>query len=248
MLMLASRQKGCAVPESTERRTVFSNASRGRRGDEGGFKRRGTGRTSRGRQTRQQLLDAARTIFERDGFLHARIADICDLAGIAHGSFYTYFASKEEIFTEIVDSVELELLTVDPAPIDTDPLERIRAANRHYLETYGAHAKIIKVINQVATIDARVLETRLQRQAAFARAIERRIRLLQDEGQADAGVDPAYAAQALGGMVAAFADFYFNTVNSFDPELDAVTEHLTHIWANAIGLRHTLESTAPTSS
>ena len=73
-------------------------------------KRRGTGRTVRGRQSRQQLIDAARIVFERDGFLRARIADICDEAGMSHGSFYTYFVSKEEIFQELVDSIEIDLL------------------------------------------------------------------------------------------------------------------------------------------
>ncbi|UGQ12437.1 TetR/AcrR family transcriptional regulator [Yinghuangia sp. ASG 101] len=225
------------MPESTTRRAALSNASRGRRGGEGQDKRRGTGRTSRGRQTRGLLLEAAKTVFERDGFLHARIADICDAAGISHGSFYTYFLSKEEIFKEIVDSVELGLLTLEPAPADADPVERIRAANEHYLQAYRDNAKLMRVIHQVATIDAEVRETRLQRQDAFARAIERRIRRLQETGLADPEVDASYAAQALGGMVAHFAEYLFNTDNAFGFDLDTATEQLTRIWMNAVGMR-----------
>ena len=234
------------MPESTDRRVALSNASRGRLGGEGKDKRRGTGRTRRGRETRRQLLDAAKVVFERDGFLHARIVDICDVAGISHGSFYTYFVSKEEIFKETVDSVELDLLTVDPAPADADPVERIRVANDHYLRTYGANAKIMRVIHQVSTIDAKVLETRLQRQDAFARAIERRIHLLQEAGFADPAVDAAYAAQALGGMVAYFAEYLYNTDNAFGFDLATATDQLTRIWTNALGMRDT--TTAPASS
>jgi AcrR family transcriptional regulator len=233
------------VPERTARTTAVPNAARGRRGEEGADKRRGTGRTSRGRQSRRQLLDAARVVFERDGFLHARIADICDEAGLSHGSFYTYFTSKEEIFTEVVDSVELDLLTLDRAPADADPLERIRVANEHYLLAYRANAKIMRVIHQVSTFDAEVRETRLQRQDAFARAIERRIRQLQEGGLADPAVDPAYAAQALGGMVAHFAEYLFNTDNTFGFDLATATDQLTRIWTNALGMRVSTVDRAP---
>ena len=232
------------MPEKTERRAVLPNASRGRRGDDG-ERRRGTGRTSRGRETRRRLLEAAREVFERDGFLHARIADIADIAGISHGSFYTYFVSKEEIFTEIVDSVELNLLTLEPAPADADPVERIRAANEHYLKAYGANAKIMRVIHQVATIDATVRETRQQRQDAFAHAIERRVRQLQEAGIADPAVDPTYAAQALGGMVAHFAEYLFNTDNAAGFDVDTAVDQLTRIWTNALGMKDAIAAEPP---
>jgi AcrR family transcriptional regulator len=232
------------MTETSNRRAAISNASRGRRGGEG-EKRRGTGRTVRGRQTRAQLLDGAKKIFERDGFLHARIADICDAAGVSHGSFYTYFVSKEEIFKEVADSVEIDLLTLDPAPTDADPLERIRVANEHYLNAYRANAKLMSVIHQVSTIDAEVRATRLQRQETFARAIERRIRQLQDAELADPEIDPVYAAQALGGMVASFADYLFNTDNAFGFDLATATDQLTRIWTNAVGIRAGTEGRTP---
>ncbi|MBL7501086.1 TetR/AcrR family transcriptional regulator [Frankia sp. CNm7] len=234
------------MQERTELRAAVSNASRGRRDTDAPEKqRRGTGRTIRGRQTRRQLLDAAKVVFERDGFVHARIVDICDLAGISHGSFYTYFVSKEEIFNEITDSVELDLLTLDPAPEDADPIERIRLANEHYLRVYGANAKLMRVIHQVSTIDERVRETRIQRQDAFGRAIERRVRHLQEAGIADPTIDAAYAAQALGGMVAYFAEYLFNTNNLFGFDLDGATEQLTRIWTNALGIPVPAEDDAP---
>ncbi|OHV32768.1 MULTISPECIES: TetR/AcrR family transcriptional regulator [Pseudofrankia] len=213
------------------------NATRGWQGEARG-KRRGTGRTNRGRQTRDQLLDAARTVFERDGFLHARVADICDEAGVSHGSFYTYFVSKEEIFRKVVDSVELDLLTVDPAPdSDPDPVARIRAANEHYLRTYAANAGIMRVIHQVATIDVEVWRIRFQRQDAFAHAIERRIRQMQQDGIADSTVEPYYAAQALGGMVAYFAELMFNSHDPVAFDVDTAVDALTRIWTNALGIR-----------
>ncbi|WP_425343327.1 TetR/AcrR family transcriptional regulator [Pseudofrankia saprophytica] len=214
------------------------NASRGWQG-ETRAKRRGTGRTSRGRQTRDQLLDAARAVFERDGFLHARVADICDEAGTSHGSFYTYFVSKEEIFRKVVDSVELDLLAVSAGSAGAgDPVERIRAANEHYLRTYAANAGIMRVIHQVATIDVDVWRIRFQRQDAFAHSIERRIRQLQHDHLADPDVEPAYAAQALGGMVAYFAELLFNSHDPVAFDTDKAVDELTRIWLNALGIKH----------
>ncbi|WP_045878135.1 TetR/AcrR family transcriptional regulator [Pseudofrankia sp. DC12] len=231
------------MSEQTDRadRLSLPNASRGWR-DDTRTSRRGTGRTSRGRQTHDQLLDAARVVFERDGFLRARVADICDEAGTSHGSFYTYFVSKEEIFRKVVDSVEVDLLTVDPAPTDADPVERIRAANEHYLRSYAANAGIMRVIHQVATIDAEVWRIRTQRQNAFAQTIERRIRALQQDGVADPAVQPEYAAQALGGMVAHFAELLFNSRDPVGLDVQTATDELTRLWANALGIPARVET------
>jgi AcrR family transcriptional regulator len=197
-------------------------------------KRRGTGRTVRGRQSRQQLIDASRVVFERDGFLRARIADICDEAGMSHGSFYTYFVSKEEIFQELVDSIELDLLRVEPVGEAAAPIDRIRSANRHYLETYRENAAILRVIQQVATFDEEVRQTRIKHQDALAHAIERRTREYQEQGLADDQINAWFAANALGGMVAFVSDQIVS--RDVPVDIDFVVEQLTRLWANAIGL------------
>jgi AcrR family transcriptional regulator len=218
-----------------QRRAQIPNASRRRTDIAPAAKRRGTGRTERGRQSRQQLIDGARTVFERDGFLRARIADICDEAQAAYGSFYTYFVSKEEIFHEVVDSVEIDLLRLEPFPEDAKPIERIRAANRHYLETYQRNAGILRVIMQVSTFDESVSQTRTLRQDEFARAIERRTRIYQEQGLADATLDPWLAANALGGMVAFIAEKLVTGDSPLD--VDDAVDQLTKLWANAICLQ-----------
>ena len=60
-------------------------------------------RSRKGEQTRARLLDAAKEIFEDNGFLEARISDIAERAGLSHGAFYHYFDSKEQIFREIAE-------------------------------------------------------------------------------------------------------------------------------------------------
>jgi AcrR family transcriptional regulator len=66
--------------------------------------------SARGARTREALVRAAREVFERDGFLDARIADIASAAGVATGSFYTYFNSKEDAFAAVIDELSDEML------------------------------------------------------------------------------------------------------------------------------------------
>ncbi|HYD14138.1 MAG TPA: TetR/AcrR family transcriptional regulator [Allosphingosinicella sp.] len=59
-------------------------------------------RTERGRRTVRKLLEAAAQEFGRRGFHEAAITGITQRAGVALGTFYTYFESKEELFRALV--------------------------------------------------------------------------------------------------------------------------------------------------
>ncbi len=55
---------------------------------------------------RERLLDAGEKIFTRFGLRKARIEDIAKDAGIAKGSFYAFFPSKEELFLALLERLE----------------------------------------------------------------------------------------------------------------------------------------------
>ena len=59
-------------------------------------------RTERGRRTLRAILDAAATEFGDRGFHDTGITHITQRAGVALGTFYTYFVSKEEVFRALV--------------------------------------------------------------------------------------------------------------------------------------------------
>lgn len=56
-------------------------------------------------QVRQHLLDAARTVILRDGADQATTRAILAEAGMATGSLYTYFATKEDLFAELAEQL-----------------------------------------------------------------------------------------------------------------------------------------------
>jgi AcrR family transcriptional regulator len=197
-------------------------------------------RSAKGRRTRARLLEAGKVVFERDGFLRARIADISAEAQVSHGSFYHYFDSKESLFQEIAGEVEVRLVSMDDIPHNVDgesgPIDRIRAANRSYLTAYKKEARIMRVIEEVSRYDDAVRSVRTKRDDYLAARLESAIARLQHEGNADARIDTKYAAIALGGMVARFAEMMFLGGISFD--LDTAVEQLTLLWANSLGIKH----------
>ncbi|HSS24843.1 MAG TPA: helix-turn-helix domain-containing protein, partial [Mycobacterium sp.] len=66
--------------------------------------------TERGLRTRAALVAAARKVFERDGYLNARLIDITRAANCSAGTFYTYFSGKEEVFAAVLEVAQEDML------------------------------------------------------------------------------------------------------------------------------------------
>src|SRR3954447_5644708 len=108
--------------------------------------------TRRGRRTRAALVDAAAGVFAEKQFLDTNVSDIAQRAGTAHGTFYRYFNSKEEIFREVAldlqrkmrDHGEADRAVAPPpfATVEDELLWRITRANRRYLAAYQEHADL----------------------------------------------------------------------------------------------------------
>jgi AcrR family transcriptional regulator len=70
----------------------------------------------RGLETRAAILQAAETLFAREGYDATGVAEICDEAGVSKGAFYHHFQTKEAVFLELLRnwldglSIQLEAL------------------------------------------------------------------------------------------------------------------------------------------
>ncbi len=193
-------------------------------------------RSPRGRATKATLVEAARRVFERDGFVGARIADIGAEAGLATGSFYTYFKDKNEIFAAVMEAVQEEMLhpILSEPPAGSGPVAMIEAANRAYLESYRRNARLMGLMEQVANVDEEFRELRRRRAAAFAVRNAGSIARLQEQGLADPGLDPELASKALSGMVSRVA--YSTYVLGEKAPLEKLVATLTRLWASALRL------------
>jgi AcrR family transcriptional regulator len=197
-------------------------------------------RSRKGARTRERLLEAAKQVFEDDGFLEARVSDIAERAGLSHGAFYHYFDSKEQVFREVAEQLDDRL----SEPMDSvifapgshvTPRERVVTAIRRHLESYREEAKIMGVIEEVARYDEHMFAVRAARNARHREEIAASIRRMQRRRIADLSLDPLIAAAALGSMVERFAEMWL-AQGQLEADLDTAAETLGTLFANALGL------------
>lgn len=195
-------------------------------------------RTARGRKTRERLLTAARTVFETKGFLDTRVGDICDEAGLAHGTFYIYFQTKEDIFYSLVDSIVADryLLTKVPEGFEGTVVDRFAYTLRQFFAEVQRARRFSRIVEQVATFDERMRENRMQIRREFSQRIQHGIERLQRQGAADPNISAELTAEAIVAMINNFA--YINLVlgEREDLDIEQVVNTLTSIWARAMAL------------
>ncbi|MDY7105387.1 MAG: TetR/AcrR family transcriptional regulator [Actinomycetota bacterium] len=196
--------------------------------------------TPRARRTRAALVAAARTVFEERGFLDTRISDITRAAGVAHGSFYTYFPTKQAVFREVAIELTAEISAAGRSVDDhgdgaaTDVVARIERVNRRYLQVYLENAEIYGVLEQVASFDDEMLALRRELRRDFLERNRRAIARWQAQGIADPDLDPLHTAAVLGAMVERHCYIWFVTGERFDHETSLRT--LNAVWVRSLGL------------
>lgn len=195
--------------------------------------------TEKGRQTRQRLVDAAITVIQRDGIFAARIGDIADEAGVSKAAYYRYFDSKDQVLEVVVEealkSIFDALRSTDPSERRRPILERLRLANRRYLDSYLDHALAFRLVEQHVATDLTFKHARRAAVGRFAPRLAGTLAQLMDTGVVDLFCDPGHLAESLGAMMDRTA--YVNFVLRGVDELPAgVVETIDLIWANVLGL------------
>ena len=98
-------------------------------------------RTERGNRTRTKLLEAAEHVFAQFGYSEASIVRITEAAGVAQGTFYLYFASKLEIFEELVEDLNRRVrhAMTEASAGAANRIESERAGFRGFFEFTAEH-------------------------------------------------------------------------------------------------------------
>ena len=89
---------------------------------------------------REAILRAATRVFAHNGYFNSKVADIASAAGVADGTVYLYFKSKEEILHSIFDRSVDNAVSEARKQIEeiSDPSEKLRRIARLHLERLGA--------------------------------------------------------------------------------------------------------------
>src|SRR5882672_11355329 len=105
--------------------TVHSSPDRPERGDRG----------DRSGDKRERILVAAERIFARHGFFAARVSDIAREAGVADGTIYLYFKSKDDLLISLFENRMKQVNDrLRQAIADRPPTEQLRAFVHTYLQ------------------------------------------------------------------------------------------------------------------
>lgn len=197
-------------------------------------------RSRKGAQTRARLVEAAKAVFETDGFLEARITDIAEGAGVSHGSFYHYFDSKEQVFREVADALDDRMNAplsdvILVASSHASPRERIREGNRQFMLSYQRDARLISEVEQVSRYDEQLKAERRTHLQAYGKQLASTIIEMQAVGLVDRGLDPILTSHAIGAMVTRFADLWL-TQGIVECTLDQAVDQLSRLVGNALML------------
>lgn len=168
------------------RRTAFPGSGRSADTDDalsrppslrGGTRIQGRALGRQGRQTVNRLRRAGLAEFRERGFHAVRVDDVARRAGTSHGTFYLYFASKEDLFRTLLhDALHDMWLVAGDFPVVT-PNEAGRAALRAWVQrlctTYAAHATVLRIFSQAEMAGEKIWADGLQPLYRRAAAITR---------------------------------------------------------------------------
>ena len=142
-------------------------------------------RTPRGERTLRKILDAARREFGERGFSDSSIVGITQRAGVALGTFYTYFDSKEAVFQALVRDMSGQVREqVGPALGEaTDALDGERRALQAFLQFVRDHRDIYRIIDEAEFVDP---EAYREHYETTASRIATRLAAARDKGEIDA--------------------------------------------------------------
>jgi len=191
------------------------------------------GRTLTEPEKRNLLLDSAERTFCRLGFTRTTIGALADDAGITRPTVYSYFPSKEDVFSALAERVRDEFLALQENIDTTSPRGTGRAGIVAYLHAYVRHREMLTVIQHQALSDP---EMRALHDEIHERPTRRHARFLarlDAAGQASLAVPARALAEMVTGIVMRFAD-----LATADPRrLPELTAELVAAYERLTGLR-----------
>lgn len=124
--------------------------------------------SKRGLDTRRRLLDAAEQVFGELGYHDASIVKITEQAGVGQGTFYLYFASKKDVFDELIRDLNRRVRHAmkDASSRGTSRLEAELLGFGAYFRFTAEHPALYRIIRQAEFVSPEMLEYHYERLAA----------------------------------------------------------------------------------
>jgi TetR/AcrR family transcriptional regulator, fatty acid metabolism regulator protein len=153
---------------------------------------------------RRAILEAAITVFARQGFHSARVSDVAAEAGVAYGLVYHYFDSKEQMLNELFSERWKLLLEAsqEMQRSDASPRDKLRGVASFIIESYRHEPELMKVIIVEVTRAANSFgRTHLPEIRAAYDVVAGIVSDAQETGEFRDDVDPDFAAMLFYGAI-----------------------------------------------
>ena len=117
-------------------------------------------------QKRKKIIDKAWELFAKNGYEETKVEDITKDLGISKGSFYTYFATKEELLYEVLGKIKKEVIeNLENINVDQTPekvLEDYVKAKMNYAVKILNNMKLRAVEKYLIDLKLRIFFQELQ--------------------------------------------------------------------------------------
>lgn len=196
----------------------------------------GQRRPPRSHPTADALVTAATELFQERGFSEVTITEISQRAGMSHGTFYTHFDSKEDVFRSVIEVLN-ETSLQHSSHVRRGAMsvrERIDETNRAFFEIYRASARLLASYEELAGRDPATAALRQRTRLSYIGRTTAAIETWQADGSVDQSLDAAAIAHCLGAMVERVAHLRF--VFGEGVEEDRLLDAISHVWAASLGI------------
>ena len=151
--------------------------------------------SQRGAATRRKLIEAAEKVFGEVGYHDASVVKITEAAGVGGGTFYLYFATKKDVFDELVRDLNRRVRHAmkEASSQGTTRLEAELLGFGAYFAFTAEHPALYRIIRQAEFVSPEMLEYHYEKLAGgYAQAL----REAKEQGQVG-DIDPEVSAWAL---------------------------------------------------
>jgi AcrR family transcriptional regulator len=188
-------------------------------------------KTTRGKLTREKLLGAAEAEFGEKGFHAVGINDITRRAGVALGTFYVYFASKEEIYRALVSHLSHRVRSWVGERVAgiADRLTAERRGLEAFLEFTRQHPGLYRIISEAEFV---ANDAFVEHYMGFAKAYRENLESASQRGDIRQGDYEIWSWAIMGMMV--FLGLRFADWDDKTPPSE-VAEKVQDLIANGIG-------------
>ncbi|EZP77277.1 TetR family transcriptional regulator [Parageobacillus genomosp. 1] len=185
---------------------------------------------TKGEESKRKLLQAAEELFAKKGFQSTKISEIVANAGLTQAAFYLYFKSKEDIFQQMIQDFDQQLIDLSDAgkkAVEFFPNDIKSYVTNMFIQLFtvlGKNPNLTRIALQHAT-ESDQIRKKIVEQIANNMSNNQRFGIVKEE------IDTWVAAEAIVAVTERLVNRYLLTGEKTEKELG---EQVAQMFLNGI--------------